>query len=100
FPYTTLFRSMNPSTFIRHYEDAAHIIRGAAGLTELGMDTGQLVKEMRNGGQLKASLAPEDPAFTITDGERRAAIDRAYVAIAPLFWGARIPIQECCADIR
>jgi hypothetical protein len=42
---------------------------------------------------------PDDPALLLADAARHAEVVRAYERIAPMFWGARIPLDEACATI-
>lgn len=41
-----------------------------------------------------------DPALAPGDNARWEAIRAAHAAIAPMFWGSRIPLDEACAAIR
>jgi hypothetical protein len=91
---------IEPDTFVRHYEDAAQIIRGAGGLPEAGMTADELAKDMLEEKDIAALPSPNEPALVLADAEKRAAIERAYVKIAPMFWGPRIPLDEACATIR
>lgn len=43
---------------------------------------------------------PDEPALALEDALRRAEIERAYQKIAPMFWGARLSLDEACTTIR
>ena len=92
--------AMEPDTFVRHYEDAAQIIRAAGALPDAGMTAMELAKDMVDQGDVAAPPSPNEPALVLVDGEKRAAVQRAYAKIAPMFWGPRIPLDEACAVIR
>jgi Nucleotidyl transferase AbiEii toxin, Type IV TA system len=91
-----------PAAFVRHYEDAARIIRAQAGLPLLDgySDAAALAADMLAQKQVAALPVPEDPAFAPGEGPRWDAVRAAHAAIAPLFWGQRIPLDEACAVIR
>ena len=91
---------MEPDTFVRHYEDAAEIIRAAGRLPETGMTAEELAKDMLDQNDIAAPPSPNEPALTLADGEKRAAVERAYAKIGPMFWGPRMPLVEACATIR
>ena len=42
----------------------------------------------------------DEPALLLSDGERRAAVDRSLDRISTMFWGPRIPVDDACATIR
>lgn len=91
-----------PAAFVRHYEDAARIVRAQADLPPLVGHAGvaALAADMLAQKQIAALPAPGDPAFVPVKGPRWDAIRAAHAAIAPLFWGPRIPIEEACVIIR
>jgi Nucleotidyl transferase AbiEii toxin, Type IV TA system len=91
-----------PATFVRHFEDAAHIIAGEADLPALeGYESPRaLADEMVARRQVAALPEPGDPAFSPDDSKRFEEIRRAHLAIAPMFWGPRIGIDESCSAIR
>jgi len=94
--------AVEPAAFVRHYEDAARIVRAKADLPPLAdyPDVSALAADMLGRKQVAALPAPEDPAFAPARGPRWDAIREAHAAIAPLFWGPRIPLDEACAIIR
>lgn len=94
--------AVEPAAFVRHYEDAARIIRAQANLPPLVdyASVAALASDMLGQKQIAARPAPADPAFAPAKGGRWDAIQVAHVAIAPLFWGLRISLDEACAIIR
>jgi hypothetical protein len=91
-----------PAAFVRHFEDAAHIVAAEGGLPALeGYESPRaLAEEMLAQRQIAAIPSPGDVAFNPDSGERFAEIRRAHEAIAPMFWGPRIGLGEACAAIR
>jgi hypothetical protein len=88
--------------FVRHYEDAAHII---AALPEIAPPEGYataraLAEEMLWGRKPGALPSMSDPAFTPGISARWSSIRRAHAAIQHMFWGRRISLEEACAAIR
>ena len=94
--------TVEPATFVRHIEDAARVIAAEKDLPALTdyVDVRALATEMLRQRQLASLPNGSDPAFSPDDGDRWNAIRRAHGAIAPMFWGARIPIEEACKAIR
>ena len=93
--------SVEPATFVRHFEDAARIIR-ARGLFAApeGCNTArELVEEMLAQKQVSAIPTAAHAAFTPDGGERWAAVRRAHAAIGPMFWGARTSVDDACWEI-
>ncbi len=91
---------MEPDAFVRHYEDAAQIIGAIEALPAIGMTERALAQDMLEQKDIAALPSAHDPALALDDSGRRAAIERAYEKIAPMFWGPRIPLDEACASIR
>ena len=50
--------------------------------------------------QIRQRPASDDPAFPPGDDLRWQAIRRAHAAIAPMFWGERIDLNDACATVR
>ena len=44
--------------------------------------------------------APAHPALNPSDSERWRELHAAWEAIAPMFWGERIALEDACAEIR
>jgi hypothetical protein len=95
-------RGKEAPTFVRHYEDAARIIRAAneKQLPALDISAKQLADDMLDAGDIRAVPVETDPAFLLDAGERRDEIEGAYAAIAPMFWGERIALNDALAAIR
>ena len=91
-----------PATFVRHYEDAAHIIAAARELPALAgySDVAALADEMRTERQIRQRPASDDPVFTPAADERWQQIQAAHTAIGPMFWGERIALHDACEAIR
>jgi hypothetical protein len=91
-----------PAIFVRHFEDAARIVRGRALLPELTeyRSARALADEMLTKKQITSLPSPTHPAFAPTDNERWRLVRHAHDAIAPMFWGPRISLADACDDIR
>ncbi len=87
-------------TFVRHYEDAARIIRAIDELPAIEMSVAELAQDMVAKKDVRALPSPDEPAIRLDDPDKREAIEKAYTTIAPMFWGPRIPLDEACAVIR
>jgi hypothetical protein len=90
------------AAFVRHYEDAAHIIRGMGALPILDGygGTGALVREMLGQRQIRKAPEPDDACFNPAGTVRWDQIGRAYADIQPLFWGPRLSLVEATDSIR
>ncbi len=95
-------RDRDPAAFVRHFEDAAHIIAAAADLPTLAgySDVSELVDDMLAGHQIRQRPTSDDPAFAPGDDERWRQIRAAHTAIGPMFWGERINLNDACDAIR
>jgi hypothetical protein len=91
---------MEPDSFVRHYEDAAQIIRAEDRLPEMPMTAAALADDMLEQKDIAALPQADEPALLLAVPEKRAAVERAYTKIAPMYWGPRIPLDEACATIR
>ncbi|MEO8585630.1 MAG: nucleotidyl transferase AbiEii/AbiGii toxin family protein [Acidobacteriota bacterium] len=91
-----------PATFVRHFEDAARIIQAADTLPRLDgyADARALAAEMAAQKQLAAAPRPDAAAFAPGGSERWRATTKAYDAIKPMYWGARMTVDDACAIIR
>ena len=90
---------MEADTFVRHYEDAAQIIRAVDDLPET-MTVADLTTDMLAQRDIAALPSHDEPALRLANADKRAEIHRAYLRIDPMFWGPRIPLDEACATIR
>jgi len=91
---------MEPDSFVRHYEDAAQIIRAEDRLPEMAMTAAALVDDMLGQKDIAALPHADDPALLLAAPEKRAAVERSYAKIAPMYWGPRIPLDDACETIR
>jgi len=91
---------IDADTFVRHYEDAAQIIRATEDLPDMGMSAAELADDLLVQKDIAALPKPDEPALHLVDADKRAEIERAYEKIAPMFWGPRIPLHEACAAVR
>lgn len=91
-----------PPTFVRHFEDAARVIHDSAKLPPLPdyVGVGALANEMVAQRQLASLPSSSDRAFMPTAGARWDAIRVAHAAIAPMFWGSRVNLDDACDAIR
>jgi len=93
---------VGPATFVRHFEDAAHIILAETrfSLPETYENTRALAEEMLEQKQIAVLPAVSHQAFEPNDGERWGSVRKAHAAIAPMFWGPRLSVEESCVEIR
>jgi hypothetical protein len=86
--------------FVRHYEDAARIVQALDRLPATDTSALALAKDMLAQKDIAALPSADDPSLLLDDLEKRAAVERAYATVAPMFWGPRIPLDDACATIR
>jgi hypothetical protein len=91
---------MRPHEFIRHYEDAARIVRYLRAHGAAGLDVVATMSDMIATRQIAGPLSVTDDAFTLKDAAARAALDSAHALIAPMFWGPRVALGQACELIR
>jgi len=91
---------MEADSFVRHYEDAAQIIRAEENLPEMEMSAADLAYDMLDQKDIGALPRSDEPALALDDPEKYELIDQAYAKIAPMYWGPRIPIEDACETIR
>jgi len=84
--------------FVRHYEDAARILRAHDRLPELEHGLEALISALEAEDK-KVMPAPEHPGLNPDDSDEWKAIRKAWDEIAPMFWGARITLEDACAEI-
>ncbi len=97
-----LREEVEPATFVRHYEDAARIITRRSELPRLeGYENPRsLAVEMEAQRQIARLPRAENDAFRALEDARGVAIRDAHAAIAHMFWGPRIGIDDSCERIR
>jgi hypothetical protein len=86
--------------FVRHYEDAARIVRALHRLPPSEIPARTLADDMLAQKDVAALPSADDPSLVLDDPAKRDAVARAYDRIAPMFWGARIPLDEACGTLR
>ena len=93
---------IDPAAFVRHFEDAAKIVLAEASLPPLPrrLDARMLAIEMEKEKQIAGLPSSSDQAFQIPATPCGDAILASIDAIAPMFWGKRIPIDDACSTIR
>ncbi len=108
-PIATLFEKLDalckrfgngePAKIVRHYEDAAKIIRKH--------DELMLSLQHTSAHLLAGELFPKwdvprplHEAFAAGSGVRWDAFRKAHADIGGMFWGERIPLETACAEIR
>jgi len=91
-----------PATFVRHFEDAAHIVEASATLTPLAdyATVRALADEMLAQKQIAALPSSSHAAFAPKDEKRWHAVHKAHDAIDPMFWGPRLSLEDACANVR
>lgn len=91
-----------PATFVRHYEDAACIIRAGAELPPLPeyLNVHALAEEMLVQKQVVGFPSSEHAAFIPKRDDRWDSVRAALDSIEPMFWGQRISLEDACAEIR
>ncbi|MGA9520290.1 MAG: nucleotidyl transferase AbiEii/AbiGii toxin family protein, partial [Myxococcaceae bacterium] len=92
-------KNREPSEFIRHYEDAARIIQAESNLPPLEEPLEQTAKSMASSLRLKRVAPANHPAFA-AEVAKEQKLEDAYAAIAPMFWGPRLPLKGACSLIR
>ncbi len=88
-----------PAGFIRHYEDAARIL--TSGAIASNDELRELLEEMMTKGDIRDWPASDDPALNPASAPTRwAALETAWGAIGPQFWGERVSLSSCAKEIR
>ncbi len=95
-------RASDPSRYVRHFEDAHHIIAAIPSLPPLldNMTVQELAAHMREDNQIRRSYNAQNAAFTLSDPVDRAALDVAYAELRMWHWGPRVSLLEACNTIR
>jgi hypothetical protein len=93
---------LNPSAFVRHYEDAASVVRHLGELPALPQSGGAfgLAQEMLGLREIRALPDPDHEAFRLAEGDRSRGVRAAFAALGPLHWGDRMSLDECAAVVR
>ena len=95
-------RAADPLRYVRHFEDAHHIIANLGDLPSLPhhMTVQDLAHWMRADNQIRREYNALDTAFTLPDPADRAALEAAHAALNRWHWGPRVPLLDACATIR
>ena len=95
-------KQSDPSRYIRHFEDAHHIISAIPSLPALPdrMTVQALAAFMRADGQIRRSYNAHDEAFTLPDAEDRASLEAAHRVLHTWYWGRRVSLMDACATIQ
>jgi hypothetical protein len=51
-------------------------------------------------GDITTVPTSDEPALSLRDTGKRAAVEAAYEKVAPMFWGRRIALDDACAVVR
>jgi hypothetical protein len=86
--------------FVRHYEDAARIVRALDTLPPSEIPARVLADDMLAQNDVAALPSADDPSLVLDNPAKRAAVAQAYARIAPMFWGPRLPLDEACRTLR
>ena len=94
--------TVEPAAFVRHFEDAAKLIAAESTLPPLShyQDVVALANDMMGERQIVKLPSSTDGAFNLGHDQRGESIRGSYTAIAPMFWGPRVPLEEACTLIR
>lgn len=92
--------TIEADSFVRHYEDAARIVRALHRLPPSEIPARTLADDMLAQKDVAALPSAEDPSLVLDDPAKRDAVEQAYARIAPMFWGPRIPLVEACGTLR
>ena len=91
---------MDPDSFIRHYEDAAQIIRVEDRLPDMEMTVEALARDMLKQKDIAALPRADEPALVLASPEKRTVMVKAHTRITPMYWGPRSPLKDACETIR
>jgi hypothetical protein len=91
--------SVDPASFVRHYEDIVHILDGVAG-AQAG-ELADLLSEMQETRDIRNWPSPDHAAWNPdADPQQWERLGKAWAAIAPIFWGDRASIEDCARRVR
>lgn len=93
---------LEAKTFVRHYEDAVHIIRSMGGMPPLdGFNhIEDLILDLFRLNQIREVPNPQSQALNPDGSARWIELNRAHAEIQPLFWGSRISLRDASYEIR
>ena len=90
---------MEPSSFVRHYEDDAKINQVLPSFPLLDTTPQELIDDMLQQKQIRQRPDSSDPAFNI-DVKNQKELVSSFNAFDPMCWGERVSISEVCSHIR
>jgi len=89
------------ASFVRHYEDAAHILAARDQLPPIPGTLTQLADAMLSSKDIRALPELDHPAFSPHPASSRwSEIQRAWEDIGPMFWGERVGLDAACVSLR
>jgi hypothetical protein len=103
-----------PEKFIRHYDDVAALAvylesdegralpipEGLGSHAAVPMTAQNLAAEMLRSSDIRKIPSAADDAFLVTNEEKRIQLERAHLAIAPMYWAPRTDFTQACGIIR
>ena len=92
--------TIEADSFVRHYEDAARIVRALHRLPPSEIPARTLADDMLAQKDVATLPSAEDPSLVLDDPAKRDAVEQAYARIAPMFWGPRILLDDACGTLR
>ncbi len=92
-------RGKDAPDFVRHYEDAAHIVSHRGTLPQLDAGLPALVAELAAVDH-KHMPNSSHAAFNPDDSARWEEVRAAWAAIGPMYWGPRLSPEEATAVLR
>ena len=93
---------LEAKTFVRHYEDAVHIIRSMGSLPPMGdfKHIEDLFLDLFRLNQIREVPDRQCQALTPDGSARWLELTRAHAEIQPLFWGSRVSLADASKEIR
>ncbi|MFM9059985.1 MAG: nucleotidyl transferase AbiEii/AbiGii toxin family protein [Planctomycetaceae bacterium] len=92
--------TIEADSFVRHYEDAARIVRMLDTLPPCEISARTLADDMLVQNDIAALPSADHQSLVLDKPAKRAVVAQAYARISPMFWGPRIPLDEACGTLR
>lgn len=87
------------AAFVRHYEDAAAIVKFLNGSRAASLNiVSGLYEEMVDAADIQL-LSPSLPGLQLADPSRNNELEIAWRAAEELHWGQRVPLTKCAAIV-
>lgn len=80
-------KTIEADTFVRHYEDAARIVRALQRLPPCEISARTLAYDMLAQKDVAVLPSADEPSLVLDDPAKRNAVEQAYSRIAPMLWG-------------